>query len=82
MTHAQILEAIRLMPTIERLEIVEFTLELMSADVTKDSEVQPAKQLSLVAVAELMRDFYAEGRNLAEFRDRSTDDFSEYENYA
>ena len=82
MTHSQILEAIRLMPTLERLEIVEFTLGLMRADITKDSNLQPAKQLSLVAAAEVMRDFYAEGSNLAEFSDRSPDDFYEYENYA
>jgi hypothetical protein len=82
MTHSQILEAIRLMPTIERLEIVEFTLGLMRADITKDSDLQPTKQLSLVAAAEVMRDFYAEGSNLAEFSDRSPDDFYEYENYA
>jgi hypothetical protein len=73
MTHSQILEAIRLMPTLERLEIVEFTLGLMRTDITKD-EVQPAKQLSLASAAEVMRDFYAEGSNLAEFSDRSVDD--------
>jgi hypothetical protein len=67
MTHSQILEAIRLMPTLERLEIVEFTLGLMRADITKDSEIQPAKQLSLASAAEVMRDFYAEGSKLAEF---------------
>jgi hypothetical protein len=82
MTHSQILEAIRLMPTIERLEIVEFTLGLMRADITKDSDLQPAKQLSLASAAEVMRDFYAEGSNLAEFSDQSPDDFCEYENYA
>jgi hypothetical protein len=90
MTHSQILEAIRLIPTIERLEIVEFTLGLMRADITKDSEFQPVKQLSLAAVAEVMHDFYAEGSNLAEFSvrasvptgNRSPDDFYEYENYA
>jgi hypothetical protein len=82
MTHTQILEAIRLMPTLERLEIVEFTLGLMRADITKDSEIQPAKQLSLAVEAE--------GINLAEFSvrasvpigNRSPDDFLEYENYA
>jgi hypothetical protein len=82
MTHSQILEASRRMPRIERLEIVEFTLGLMRADITKDSEIQPAKQLSLASAAEVMRDFYAEGSNLAEFSDRSPDDFYEYENYA
>jgi hypothetical protein len=82
MTHSQILEAIRLMPTLERLEIVEFTLGLMRADITKDSEIQPSKQLSLASAAEVMRDFYAEGSKLAEFSDRSPDDFYEYENYA
>jgi hypothetical protein len=82
MTHSQILEAIRLMPTLERLEIVEFTLGLMRTDITKDSEVQLTKQLSLASAAEVMRNFYAEGSNLAEFSDRSVDDFYEYENYA
>jgi hypothetical protein len=82
MTHSQILEAIRLIPTLERLEIVEFTLGLMCADITKDSDLQPSKQLSLASAAEVMRDFYAEGSNLAEFSDQSPDDFYEYENYA
>jgi hypothetical protein len=76
MTHSQILEAIRLMPTLERLEIVEFTLGLMCADITKDSDFQPAKKLNLAVAAEVMRDFYAEGSNLAEFSDRSPDDCS------
>jgi hypothetical protein len=67
MTHSQILEAIGLMPTLERLEIVEFTLGLMRADITKDSDVQPANKLNLAAAAEVMRDFYAEGSNLTEF---------------
>jgi hypothetical protein len=82
MTHSQILEAIRLMPTLERLEIVEFTLGLMRADITKDRDLQPTKQLSLAAAAEVMRDLYAEGSNLAEFSDRSSDDFCEYQDYA
>jgi hypothetical protein len=82
MMHSQILEAIRLMPTLEHLEIVEFTLGLMRADIRKNSDLQPVKQLSLAAAAEVMRDFYAEGSNLAEFSDRSPDDFYEYENYA
>jgi hypothetical protein len=82
MTHSQILEAIRLMPTIERIEIVEFTLGLMRADITRDSDLQPAKKLSLAAAAEVMHDLYAEGSHLAEFSDRSPDDFYEYENYA
>ncbi len=70
------------MPTLEQLEIVEFTLGLMRADITKDSNLQPVQQLSLAAAAEVMRDFYVEGSNLAEFSDRSPDDFYEYENYA
>lgn len=69
MTHSQILEAIRLMPTLEQPEVVEFTLGLMRADIKKDSNLQPVKQLSLAAAAELMRDFYAAGSNFAEFRD-------------
>jgi hypothetical protein len=89
MMHSQILEAIRLMPTLERLEIVEFTLGLVRADITKDSDPQPAKQLSLASAAEVMRNFYAEGINLTEFSvrvsvptgNRSPNDFYEYENY-
>ncbi|WP_310483695.1 hypothetical protein, partial [Chamaesiphon sp. VAR_48_metabat_403] len=86
----QILEAIRLMPTIERIEIVEFTLRLMRADIKRDSDLQPAKKLSLAAAAEVMHDFYAEGSNLAKSSvrasvpkgNRSPDDFYEYEDYA
>jgi hypothetical protein len=32
----------------------------------------------LVAAAEMMRDFYAEGSELTEFTDRSDEDFYEY----
>jgi hypothetical protein len=79
MTHSQILEAIRLMPTIERLKILEFTLGLMREDINKDSE----QHLNLAAAAEIMRDFYAEGSELSEFSDLSSEhDFYEYENYA
>jgi hypothetical protein len=41
-----------------------------------------APRTNLAAVAEMMRDFYAEGSKLTEFSDRSDEDFSEYENYA
>jgi propanediol dehydratase small subunit len=37
---------------------------------------------SLATAAEMMRDFYAEGSELAEFSDRADEDFYEYENYA
>jgi hypothetical protein len=39
-------------------------------------------RVSLSATAEMMGDFYAEGSELAEFSDRSDEDFYEYENYA
>jgi hypothetical protein len=83
MTRSQILEAIRLMPSIERLEIVEYTLRLMREDLTGDINNHPVtRSLSLAAAAETMRDFYAEGSELTAFTDRSIDDFVEYEDYA
>ena len=82
MTVSQILEAIRLMPSIERLEIVEYTLRLMREDLTRDSSIQAARSPRLAAAAEAMRDFYAEGSELTAFTDRSLDDFVEYEDYA
>jgi hypothetical protein len=82
MTKSQVLAAIRLMPTIERLEIIEFATQLMREEIIKNGESAPVKQLSLVAAAEIMHDFYAEGSNLTEFTDLSPEDFYEYENYA
>jgi hypothetical protein len=81
MTRAQILEAIRLMQNVERIEVLEFTLRLMREDISSD-ENRAKKILSLAAAAEMMRDFYLEGSELTEFSDRSQDDFYEYENYA
>jgi hypothetical protein len=40
-----------------------------------------APRSSLSTAAEMMRDFYAEGSELTEFTDRSTEDFSEYESF-
>jgi hypothetical protein len=81
MTVSQILQAIRLMPSIERLEILEYTLQLMREDLTRDSSSQAERSLSLAAAAEAMRDFYAEGSELTAFTDRSLDDFVEYDRY-
>ena len=63
MIEPQILEAIKQMPNIERIRIIEFTLGLMREEMTKD------EQLSLKEAAELMRPFYAEGSELPEFVD-------------
>ena len=63
MIEPQILEAIKQMPNIERIRIIEFTLGLMREEMAKD------EQLSLREAAELMRPFYAEGSELPEFVD-------------
>jgi hypothetical protein len=70
------------MPSIERLEIVEYTLRLMREDLTGDVNNPVTRSLSLAAAAETMRDFYAEGSELTAFTDRSLDDFVEYNDYA
>ena len=80
MTKSQVLAAIRLMPTIERLEIIEFAMQLMREEIVKNSASPPVKQLSLAAAAEIMYDFYAEGSSLTEFTDLSQEDFYDYEN--
>jgi hypothetical protein len=63
MIEPQILEAIKQMPNIKRIRIIEFTLGLMREEMAKD------EQLSLKEAAELMRPFYAEGSELTEFVD-------------
>jgi hypothetical protein len=73
MTKSQILDAIRLMQTQERLEIMEFTLRLIR-------EEMPQK-LSLVDAADLMQSLYTEGSGLTEFSDLDREDFYEYKDY-
>jgi hypothetical protein len=81
MTKFQILEAIRLMPPVERLEVMEFTLHLMREEMARNTESKQANQLSLVAAA-VMRSYYEEGSELSEFSDLPQEDFCEYEEYA
>jgi hypothetical protein len=76
MIETKILEAIKQMPNVERLKIIEFTLRLVREEMEK-----PAK-LSLKDAAEIMRPYYAEGSNLTEFVDVDRGDFYEYQDYA
>ena len=82
MTKSQILDAIRLMQTQERLEIMEFTLRLMREEMPQTLLSQQKQQLSLVDAADLMRSYYTEGSELTEFSDRSHEEFYEYKDYA
>lgn len=82
MTKYEILEEIRLMPPIERLEVVEFTLSLIREEMMKVREDRQFQKLTLVNAAEMMRPYYVEGSELTEFSDMSKEDFSEYEEYA
>lgn len=76
MIKTQILEAIRQMPNVEKIEIIEFALQLMREDMEKP------EKLSLQAAAEVMLSYYAEGSNLTDFIDTSKEDFYEYPDYA
>lgn len=72
----QILEAIKQMPNVERIEIIEFALRLVREDMEK-----PEKR-RLREAAEIMRPYYAEGSNLTEFVDVCNEDFYDYHDYA
>jgi hypothetical protein len=76
MIKTQILEAIKQMPNAERLEVIEFALRLVRADIEKP------KKLRLAEAAEIMRPFYAEGSELTTFVDTGNEDFYEYHDYA
>ena len=76
MIKPQILEAIKQMPNVERLEIIEFALRLVRED------MQEPEKLNLRAAAEMMRPYYAEGSKLTEFVDMGDEDFFEYQDYA
>lgn len=72
----QILEMIKKMPNVERLEIIEFALWLVR------EEMEKTEKLSLREAAEMMRPYYAEGSDLTEFIDSCNEDFYEYQDYA
>jgi hypothetical protein len=76
MINPQILEAIKEMPNVERLEMIEFALQLIR------EEIQKPKKLSLTAAAEIMRSYYEEGSRLTEFVDSCNENFYEYHDYA
>ncbi|MFO5529181.1 MAG: hypothetical protein ACLBM1_15390 [Cuspidothrix sp.] len=76
MINPQILEAIKQMPNVERLEMIEFALKLMR------EEIENPKKLSLTAAAEMMRSYYEIDSSLTEFVDTCNEDFYEYQDYA
>lgn len=63
MTKIQVLEAIRQMPNVERLEIIEFASRLVRED------MNDPKAFNLATAAEIMGSFYAEDPELTEFVD-------------
>ena len=76
MINPQILEAIKKMPNVERLEMIEFALKLMR------EEIENPKKLSLTAAAEMMHSYYEIESSLTEFVDTYNEDFYEYKDYA
>jgi hypothetical protein len=75
MIETKILEAIKQMPNVERLKIIEFTLRLVR------EEMEKPEKLSLRDAAEIMGPYYAEGSDLTEFVDMDNGDFYEYQDY-
>ncbi len=82
MTKSQILEAIRLMRTQERLEVMEFTLRLIREEMPQTPVSQQVQQLSLRDAAASVRSYYEEGGELTEFSDLCQEDVYEYKDYA
>jgi len=76
MIKTQVLEAIKQMPNVEKIEIIEFVLRLMRED------MENSEKLSLQDAAEMMLSYYAEGSDLTDFVDTSNEDFYEYNDYA
>ncbi len=76
MSKNQILEIIKQMPNVERVEIIEFALRLVR------EEMEKTEKLSLSQAAEMMRPYYAEGSDLTEFVDGCNEDFYKYQEYA
>lgn len=74
----QILDALREMPNVERLEISQFALRLVL--VLEDMDKK--EKLSLKDAAEIMRPYYEEGSELTEFVDTCDEEFYEYSDYA
>jgi hypothetical protein len=76
MIETQILEAIKQMPNVERLEIIEFALQLVREEMNK------VEKLSVRDAAEMMISYYEEGNSFTEFVDSCNEDFYEYHDYA
>lgn len=76
MLDPQIMAAIKQMPNLERVEMIEFALQLVREEMAKP------EKLSLKDAAEIMQPYYTEGSSLTEFVDSADEDFYEYHNYA
>ncbi|HEY9853280.1 MAG TPA: hypothetical protein V6D28_27660 [Leptolyngbyaceae cyanobacterium] len=76
MIDPQIMKAIKQMPNVERVEMIEFALQLVREEMAKP------EKLSLRDAAEIMRPYYIEGSSLTEFVDLGDEDFDDYHNYA
>jgi hypothetical protein len=75
----QLLQELSSVPDNLIVETLNFVRFLKSKERFSEGD---APRTSLVAAAEMMRDFYAEGSELTEFSDRADEDFYEYEKYA
>lgn len=76
MNKNQILEEIKQMPNVERLEIIKFALRLVR------EEMEKTEKLSLKDAAKMMIPYYAENQDLTAFIETSHEEFYEYQDYA
>jgi len=76
MIKTQVLEAIKQMPNVERIEIIEFALRLLR------EEIKQPNKLSLKEAAQMMLPYYKENSELTEFVDSCSEDFYGYNDYA
>jgi hypothetical protein len=75
----QLLQEITSVPDNLIIETLNFLRFLKTKELFSEGDTP---QTSLATLAEMMRDFYAEGSELTQFSDRTDEDFCEYENYA
>jgi competence protein ComGF len=78
----EVLEAIKQISNLKRLELIELVSRLMREELTNMTELKTQDSLSLAKAAEMMVSFYQQGNELTEFTDSQDEDFYEYEDYA
>ncbi len=82
MIKAEVLEALKQMTTVDRLEIIEMASRLIREELAVKPRVIDRQELSLTKAVEVMCPYYEQGSELTVFTDQDTEDFYEYQEYA